>query len=74
MDEIIHIAIEQIDAFANKHGSSYTYRYLNYCGSWQKPLHSCGGTNLEFLKAVSQRYDPDGLFQRGCTGGFKLRL
>ncbi|KAH7396483.1 hypothetical protein DE146DRAFT_678272 [Phaeosphaeria sp. MPI-PUGE-AT-0046c] len=28
--------------------------------------------NLEFMREVSKRYDPDGLFQRSCVGGFKL--
>ncbi|KAF9699979.1 hypothetical protein EKO04_001326 [Ascochyta lentis] len=74
VERITRTAIDQIDAFANEHGTSHRYRYLNYCGKWQKPFHSYGEENLEFLRSVSRQYDPDGLFQSGCAGGFKLEL
>lgn len=64
--------IERIDAVATANGTSHPYRYLNYCAKWQQPLEGYGEDNLQFLKEVSRRYDPDGLFQRGCEGGFKL--
>jgi hypothetical protein len=65
-------AIEQIDAFAAEHGTGHRYRYLNYCGPWQSPFNGYGQDNLEFLRQTSWAYDPEGLFQRGCVGGFKL--
>lgn len=74
VEEITRTAIEQIDAFATRSQTNHRYRYLNYCGSWQKPFHSYGEHNLEFLRRTSREYDPDGLFQRGCPGGFKLGL
>ncbi|KAJ5573885.1 uncharacterized protein N7459_008312 [Penicillium hispanicum] len=64
--------VEQIEAVATKNGTSHPYRYLNYCSKWQRPLEGYGEQNLHFLKEVSKSYDPDGLFQRGCEGGFKL--
>ncbi|KAF1363282.1 FAD-binding domain-containing protein [Lizonia empirigonia] len=64
IEAITRTAIEQIDTFANKHSTGHRYRYLNYCGN----------ENVNFLRKVSRQYDPDGLFQRGCAGGFKLRL
>jgi hypothetical protein len=65
-------AIEQIDAFAAEHGTEHHYRYINYCGHWQAPFDGYGQGNLELLKQASSKYDPEGLFQRGCVGGFKL--
>lgn len=65
-------AVEQIDAFALANKTGHRYRYLNYCAEWQKPFESYGSENWRFLQDVSRRYDPDGLFQRGCDGGFKL--
>ena len=65
-------AVEQIDAVAAANGMGHRYRYLNYCAQWQRPFDSYGAENWRFLKGVSGMYDPDGLFQRGCTGGFKL--
>ncbi|KAB2109699.1 hypothetical protein AG0111_0g1713 [Alternaria gaisen] len=65
-------AIEQIDAFALEHGTGHRYRYLNYCAAWQNPFESYGEENLKFLRSVSKEVDREGLFQRGCGGGFKL--
>lgn len=74
MEELTRTMIEQLNVHANKYQTSHRYRYLNYCGSWQKPFHSYGEANLEFLRNVSRDYDPDGLFQHGCSGGHKLGL
>ncbi|GFF55793.1 bifunctional solanapyrone synthase [Aspergillus lentulus] len=68
----IRKTIEKIDAFATANGTDHPFRYLNYCAQWQRPLEGYGEENLLFLTEVSRKYDPDGLFQRGCTGGFKL--
>jgi FAD/FMN-containing dehydrogenase len=70
--DITRAAVEQIDAFAAAHGTGHRYRYINYCAFWQTPFTGYGDDNLEFMKEVSQRYDPEGLFQKGCVGGFKL--
>jgi hypothetical protein len=67
-------AVEQIDAFAQAKGTSHRYRYLNYCAKWQKPFEGYGEDNLKFLRGVSSDVDPEGLFQKGCTGGFKLGM
>jgi FAD/FMN-containing dehydrogenase len=72
VEGITRAAVERIDDFAIRNKTDHSYRYLNYCGSWQKPFLSYGANNLNFLRSVSQEYDPDGLFQRGCPGGFKL--
>ena len=67
-------AIEQIDAAAAANGAGHPWRYLNYCAEWQRPFESYGESNWRFLQAVSRKYDPEGLFQRGCVGGFKLDI
>ena len=67
-------AIEQIEAAAAVRNTGHRYRYLNYCADWQKPFESYGEENLRFLQGVSRKYDTEGLFQRGCEGGFKLGL
>ncbi|MCJ1422326.1 hypothetical protein MMC29_000206 [Sticta canariensis] len=65
-------AVEQIDAVAAANKTGHPYRYLNYCQEWQRPFEGYGERNLRFLQRVSQKYDPDGMFQKGCIGGFKL--
>ena len=64
--------IEQIEIAAAAHQTGHPYRYLNYCAEWQRPFDGYGEENLRFLQGVSRKYDPEGLFQRGCVGGFKL--
>ncbi|KAK5115415.1 hypothetical protein LTR85_009875 [Meristemomyces frigidus] len=69
---LTRLATEEIDDFASANGTGHRYRYLNYCAEWQRPFEGYGVENLAFLRDVSARYDPDGLFQKGCPGGFKL--
>ena len=63
---------ESIEAFAEKKGIEHRYRYLTYCADWQRPFEGYGMESWERLKRASWKYDPDGMFQRGCRGGFKL--
>jgi hypothetical protein len=77
-DQLVHSmtrrTVEQIEKAALSRDTSHPWRYLNYCGGWQKPFEGYGEANYTFLKDVSRKYDPDGLFQRGCVGGFKLGM
>ncbi|KAK2880121.1 hypothetical protein FQN49_000535 [Arthroderma sp. PD_2] len=73
-EKLTREAIEQIDAAATANGTNHRYRYMNYCGDWQRPFEGYGDENLKFLQEVSRKYDPEGLFQRGCVGGFKLDM
>jgi xanthine dehydrogenase iron-sulfur cluster and FAD-binding subunit A len=46
--------------------------YLNYAWGDEKPFSHYGQANLELLKAVSHRYDPNGVFQKLRQTGFQL--
>lgn len=48
--------------------------YLNYAFDFQDPIGSYGEKNQAFLQETSKnyRYNPEGLFQKGVPGGFKL--
>ncbi|KAI9698501.1 MAG: hypothetical protein M1836_004082 [Candelina mexicana] len=46
--------------------------YLNYALHSQKPFEGYGSANLETMKRVSKKYDPDGVWQNLVKGGFKL--
>lgn len=48
------------------------YTYMNYSFTSQDPIGSYGAENKAELQRVSKRYDPQGLFQKGVPGGFKL--
>ncbi|KAL4746124.1 hypothetical protein BDW72DRAFT_210713 [Aspergillus terricola var. indicus] len=48
------------------------FKYLNYADISQDVFGSYGRENLEFMKAVSRKYDPGRVFQRNVPGGFKV--
>lgn len=64
--------IAAIDAATQKAGHYSPFRYLNYAAYWQDPIASYGAASVQNLKAVSQKYDPSGVFQTGSPGGFKI--
>lgn len=65
-------ALEAIRSVAAEKGTAIDYIYLNYAAPFQNPIASYGFKNESKLQAVSQKYDPEGLFQKGFPGGFKL--
>lgn len=75
-DEVVRSAvrriIEQIEAIAATRQTGHPYRFMNYCTEWQRPFDGRGDKTLRFMRDVSRTFDPDGLFQRGYAGGFKL--
>lgn len=63
---------DSIAAYAEASGVSFDWHYLNYAFSNQDPLGSSGSENLVKMKAVSAKYDPDGVFQKLRASGFKI--
>ncbi|KAJ0106895.1 FAD binding domain-containing protein [Diaporthe amygdali] len=53
-------------------GNSLPFVYLNYANPSQDPLGSYGAENIELIREVSAKYDPQGFFQRRVPGGFKI--
>lgn len=66
--------INKIEDFAKTHKTYHRYKFANYCAEWQRPMMSYGEKNLDFMRGVSRKYDPKGLFQKGCLGSFKLDM
>lgn len=64
--------IEAIDDDAAKRGTAVPYKYMNYAAPFQDPIGSYGAENKAKLQAASKKYDPEGLFQKGVPGGWKL--
>lgn len=64
--------IETIDRDAASRGTAVPFKYMNYAWGFQDPIGSYGEENKAFLQEVSKKYDPDGVFQKGVPGGFKL--
>ncbi|CAJ2512213.1 Uu.00g052280.m01.CDS01 [Anthostomella pinea] len=64
--------LQAMDDTAAAPGGLHQFKYMNYADPSQDPLESYGSKNLAFLRAVSARYDPSGIFQKKVPGGFKL--
>ena len=60
------------DEAAKKRGLFKPYRYANYANTDQAVIESYGEKNVEFLRQVSRKYDPHGVFQKRVPGGFKV--
>ncbi|WPG99209.1 oxidoreductase FAD-binding protein [Acrodontium crateriforme] len=64
--------ISESNIKAKELGVENRYIYLNYAAEWQDPIAGYGEDVKEGLQAVSRKYDPKGMFQHQCPGGFKL--
>jgi hypothetical protein len=64
--------IDDATEAARKAGVYHPYIYLNYAAEWQKTFDGYGQNAKSQLVSVSQKYDPQQIFQRQAPGGFKL--
>jgi len=64
--------VQALQAFAADIGGNQDWIYANYADVSQDPIASYGAQNVKFLRGVAGRYDPDGVFQTRCPGGFTL--
>ncbi|RYP31565.1 hypothetical protein DL767_005674 [Monosporascus sp. MG133] len=65
-------ALNRIEQNADAKGQLVPYIYWNYAFSHQDALRSYGEENMHKLQEASKKYDPNGMFQTACPGGFKL--
>lgn len=75
-DDILYAAAEEtvaeIKAASIKASTANPYIYLNYAGEHHDPLGGYGAANIKTMKQLSQKYDPQGVFQKLVPGGWKL--
>ena len=64
--------LRQAVQYAKSQAQYNQYLYLNYALQQQDPIAGYGPDNRAFLRAVSRKYDPRGVFQKLVPGGFKL--
>lgn len=64
--------ILNIEAATKEAGAYRSYKYYNYAGAGQAVIEGYGYESKGNLQTVSKKYDPQGLFQKGLPGGFKL--
>lgn len=75
-DEKVNTAVKglfsQVESRAQALNLNNRWIYLNYAAKWQDVIGSYGSENVAKLQSTSKKYDPDGLFQYGEPGGYKL--
>lgn len=75
-DGRIFAAVEALVAdfrrLAGEKGLLHRYVFTNYAYQKDNVMVGYGQQSLAKLRKASQKYDPEGMFQRGVPGGFKL--
>lgn len=64
--------IKTVKEEAKKRGVDNEYIYMNYASQFEDPISSYGEENVERLRGVSRKYDPQQVFQKLVPGHFKL--
>lgn len=75
-DEVVvgtaKLLLKEVEEGAKKKKIYSKFKYLNYAYVGQPVIEGYGEENVRFLREVSKKYDPRGVFQRQVPGGFKL--
>jgi hypothetical protein len=66
------VLVKAIEAAAKKEGLDVEYKFTNYCFTGQDPITGYGKESKRRLQFASEKYDPEGFFQKIVPGGFKL--
>lgn len=64
--------VGRANATAHSRGLGHPYIYQNYASLEQKVFMGYGMDNYNKLEAISNKYDPRGVFQKLQPGYFKL--
>ncbi|KAI0008000.1 hypothetical protein F4779DRAFT_618996 [Xylariaceae sp. FL0662B] len=65
-------ALEKIEQEAIARGQAIDFKFMNYSFNFQDPIGSYGAENKARLQEANKKYDPEGIFQKGVPGGWKL--
>ncbi|KAK9799244.1 hypothetical protein SCARD494_02425 [Seiridium cardinale] len=65
-------ALEKMKKDASSRGQLIDFTFMNYSLNFQDPIGSYGAENKKHLQRVSEKFDPEGIFQKGVPGGWKL--
>lgn len=75
-DERVYAAVAALIAAIEKAARALDaydpFLYLNYVAPWQDPIASYGDANVQKLREVRARVDPEEVFTRLVRGGFKI--
>ena len=73
-EELVRNSVRKIldtaERVSKKNGTYLPFVYSNYASRDQDPLASYGTENLQKLKDIAKKYDPDAVFQTLQNGGW----
>ena len=73
LQSLLSATLSKITTYTKSVPGAYRdWQYVNYAYADQDPIGSYGEANIEYLKAVSKKYDPGQVFQKLVPGGWKL--
>lgn len=61
----------KLKAYNREHFIDVEWEYLGYVDGFQDPLGSYGAENVQYIRDVAAKYDPQQVFQTRVPGGFK---
>ncbi|KAI9038096.1 oxidoreductase FAD binding domain protein [Aspergillus affinis] len=64
--------LERLHNANRKNKISSEFVYMGDAGEWQDPFAGFPAENVRRIKVIQKNYDPQGVFTRLNTGGFKL--
>lgn len=69
----VRVVVDGVRLFAETIDEGLSpWLYMNYASPDQDVLQSYGPENVRKMKEAAVKYDPKGVFQRLCPGGFKI--
>ncbi|SPQ23618.1 c707416b-dcfe-49b6-ad34-7f99f2c61f99 [Thermothielavioides terrestris] len=68
----VEALVETLKRLAAERGLLHRYIFTNYGYPKHNVMAGYGDRSLARLAATSEKYDPEGIFQKGVPGGFKL--
>lgn len=63
---------DTLKAYYEEEGVHVEWEYLGYADGSQSPLSTYGADNIQLIRDVAAKYDPEGVFQTRIPGGFKI--
>ena len=72
VDAKLRAATTKVEEYAESTGQAHPWKYINYANPSDDPFAGYGAENLDYLRRVAKKYDPEGFFQTNVPGGFKL--
>lgn len=70
-DQLVIMRQELKDYYISE-GIDVEWEYLGYADGTQDPLSTYGPENIQLLRDVAAKYDPEQVFQKRVPGGFKI--